>query len=70
MTEKQLKLYVWEEVLTDYTDGIIVVLAHSYEEALEKIEEKEGDGFELTEAKTHPHKVVTRPESFVCWGGG
>jgi hypothetical protein len=29
----ELKLYVWENVLTDYTEGIVCVLAHNEEEA-------------------------------------
>lgn len=32
-----MKLYVWEGVLTDYTDGIMFALASSVEEAREQI---------------------------------
>lgn len=32
--KKNLKLYVWEDVLSDYTDGIMFALAESKEEAM------------------------------------
>lgn len=32
--EKELKLYVWKDVLRDYTAGMAFALAHSYEEAV------------------------------------
>lgn len=37
MPRKKLKLYVWEGVLTDYTDGVMFALAHNVEEAREVI---------------------------------
>ena len=39
----KLKLFVWEGVLSDYTDGIMFALAHTEEEAREMIV-KEWDG--------------------------
>ena len=35
MARKKLKLYVWDGVLTDYTDGVAYALARSPEEAKE-----------------------------------
>lgn len=32
--KNSLKLFVWEEVLTDYTDGVMFSLASSKEEAI------------------------------------
>ena len=65
----ELKLYVWEDVLHDWTSGMMCVLAHSLEEAFVKIDEKyEGDM--IREAKGSPYKVITEPEAFVVYGGG
>jgi len=36
-----MKLYVWEYVLTDYTDGIMFALANSVEEARELIRKED-----------------------------
>ena len=65
-----LKLFVWEGegVLTDYSDGMICVLAESLEEALKLIEHKSA-----TAKRCFPvdaYRVVTEPEAFICWGGG
>jgi len=32
--DKELKLYVWDNVLTDYTDGVAFALAYDVEEAV------------------------------------
>lgn len=42
--KKELKLYVWEGVLCDYTDGIMFALAESVEEARQAILES-ADGW-------------------------
>ena len=39
----KLKLFVWEGVLSDYTDGIMFALAHTEEEAREMIVKKWDD---------------------------
>jgi len=64
-----LKLYVWEGdgVLTDYTNGIIVVLAHDLEEALRLFHD------ECPYYGTPPIerlKVVESPDVFYVYGGG
>ena len=35
-----MKVYIWEGVLTDWTDGMIVVIANNKKEALEQIAEE------------------------------
>lgn len=35
-----MKLYVWENVLTDYTSGMVVVLARDDDEAAAKLQEQ------------------------------
>ncbi len=37
--KKQLKLFVWENVMTDWTPGIAFAMAYDVEEAREKIKE-------------------------------
>lgn len=63
-----LKLWVWEEVLTDYSDGAMWALASSAEEAREVV------------LKAYPHvrqgdlakepKAYDEPVGFAIWGGG
>jgi len=70
MSENKLKLFVWEGegVLTDYTDGMICVLANNLEEALKLIEKKCNhcmNSFPPTK-----YKIISKPEAFVCYGGG
>ncbi len=69
-----MKLYVWENVLTDYTSGIMFALANSIEEARELIIKKEGcehfpEGLVRTDLKADPD-VYDQPCGFTCWGGG
>ena len=65
--EKQLKLYVWEDVLTDYTPGIMFALAESPEEARELIREK--CDYVGEELEQEPECYET-PVGFAVWGGG
>lgn len=65
-----LKLYVWQGdgVLTDYTNGMIAVLAHDMEEAL--LEIAKADSVAAHAFPPERFEVVTEPKAFVCWGGG
>lgn len=65
---KKLKLYVWEEVLTDYTDGMMVALAPNVDEARQLLREECGHLPE--EDLMKEPKVVTEPSAFLVWGGG
>ena len=38
--EEPLKMFVWEHVLKDYTDGLMVALAHDAEEARALLKEE------------------------------
>jgi len=62
-----LKLYVWEGVFTDYTDGIAFALAASPEQARELIHEHMGYG--SSELDTLDPKVYDTPVGFGLWGG-
>lgn len=70
---KNLKLYVWEDVLTDYTSGVIFALAENLTEAkrqvLKKTEKYSQDRIKKEMKYTKP-KIVTDPEGFLIWGGG
>ena len=62
-----LKLFVWEEVLTDYSDGIMFALAENVEEARAEIRNR-GLVIEVDLAKEPD--VYETPIGFAVWGGG
>lgn len=63
---KKLKLYVWEDVLTDYTSGIMVALAPDVETARKLIAEKMT--YKTSDLEKEP-QVVTEPSAFYVYGG-
>ena len=67
MKKDKLKLYVWEDVLTDYTDGIMFALAENAEDARNLIVEKMGH--RTGDLAIEPREVTDR-EGFYVWGGG
>ncbi len=67
MTTKPLKLYVWQGVLTDYTDGIMFALAESQEHARELISKKMG---RRTDELDQDPEVFDSPAGFFLEGGG
>jgi hypothetical protein len=63
-----LKLFVWEDVLCDYTCGMACVLAHDLEEAGRLLAAKYPEytmKLPFSEAR-----VVSEPEAFAVHGGG
>lgn len=70
--EKTLKLYIWKDVLSDYTDGVIFALATDADSA-RKIVLKNAKDWEIRSFKaamsTKP-EVHTKPYGFAVWGGG
>ena len=66
--KKKLKLYVWENVLRDYTSGMMCALATSPDHA-RKLLLKKCDYIPPEQLAQEP-KAVSRPEGFVVWGGG
>ena len=60
-----MKLYVWKDVLCDYTCGMVCVLANDLEEAL-----KLYDALNMGEKLGSPTLIVTEPAAFAVWGGG
>ena len=75
-----LNLYVWEDVLSDYTDGIMFALAESKEEAIGILLEKAGNYKQIVQSgkwlcmkgeleKNEP-KVYYDRVGFFVFGGG
>jgi hypothetical protein len=67
MARKKLKLYVWEDVLCDYTTGVAFALAGSPEEARELIFKKLG--YKDEDLCISP-RCVEKEEGFYVYGGG
>ncbi len=71
MTE-EFKLYVWREVLRDYTAGIAVAAATSPAEAREVVL-RDGEDWEkqsLAGDLVAEPEVYDLPAGAFCWGGG
>lgn len=69
-----MKLFIWEDVLKDYTSGMVVAYAKDIYEAIATIEQNHGKGVS-EECLLSPCRVVCvetdpGPYAFVCWGGG
>lgn len=64
----KLKLYVWEDVLSDYTSGVMFALAPDLETAMRLIRETKVTAVEDELGK--PYKVYDAPVGFALWGGG
>ena len=66
--KKKLKLYVWHDVLTDYTPGVMFALAHNIKEARKLL--LEGCDYLLIEDLRKRPTIYTNPVAFDVWGGG
>lgn len=76
---KPLNLYVWEDVLTDHTSGMVVAVARSLPEAREAVRKTDKSAarnmFDHTPGPAEPDYIIplnkdTKPAGFVVWGGG
>lgn len=65
--DTSLKMYVWEDVLSDYTSGIVVSVASSLGEALSLVRTK--DEIAYDHIKNVEPKIITSPDVFVLYGG-
>lgn len=63
---EKLKLYVWEGVLRDYTNGIMFALAESAEDARKLIADKMP--YEPDDLEIEPREITKR-EGFYIHGG-
>lgn len=64
----QLKLFVWENVLRDYTSGVIFALAEDVDSARKLICAVHGEVV-ASETVKEP-QVFDSPVAFAQWGGG
>lgn len=65
---KNLKLFVWEGVLEDYTAGVMFALAPDVKTARKLLRQK-CDHLPAGDLENEP-VVITKPSAFLCWGGG
>lgn len=65
---KKLQLFVWVNVLSDYSDGIMFALAHDVEEARKAIIASAGGSVAHDLAKEP--EVFDNVVGFAVWGGG
>jgi hypothetical protein len=72
---KDLKLFIWKDVLTDYTSGIAFALAENVEEARKIIfakfekEEQYLSNSLKADLSDKPEMIDTK-DGFYIWGGG
>lgn len=68
---KKLKLFVWENVLRDYTAGMVVILAKDLDDALKVFRKKfPNDDYIIEAFAGYPYKIITEPDAFYIYGGG
>jgi len=72
---KDLKLFIWENVLTDYTSGIAFALAENAEQAREiifaKFEKEEQYLSDTVKADLSDEpEMIDNKAGFYLWGGG
>jgi hypothetical protein len=65
-----LKLFVWEGVLRDYSSGVMFALATDVETARKLIIEKEGDLDSVIRDLQTEYEVYETECGFAVWGGG
>ena len=71
MARKKMKLYVWEGVLVDYSPGVMFAVATSAEEARQVILKDHNLPSVQKDLKGTPDEYdLSKPEGFICWGGG
>ena len=66
----KLKMFIWEGegVLTDWSNGMIAVLAENHSQALKLIEEK--CKYCMGNFPVDDYTIIEHPEAFICYGGG
>lgn len=67
--EEPIKMFVWHNVLTDYTSGMVCILAHDFEEAI-NIAKKEFDNYIVEDFAGKHYEVYSEPHGEYVYGGG
>ena len=71
MEKRELKLFIWEDVLTDYTSGMVAILAYDLENAFEVFRKKfPNEEYVIKDFGGQPYKIITKPDAFYVYGGG
>jgi hypothetical protein len=65
-----VKLFIWNDVLRDYTAGVIFAMAHDVDEARRIIGKADMGEYFLKEVAGPPDEVYDAPAMGYCWGGG
>ncbi len=66
----KMKLYVWDDVLRDWTSGIMFAVAPDVKSAREQILKADPNVPSEDLAKRPSVFQLTSPRAFTCWGGG
>lgn len=64
----ELKMYVWRDVLIDYASGLVCILAHDFEEAIE-IAKTEFEDYIVREFAGAVYQVYDKPHGEYVYGG-
>ena len=67
-----MKLFIWKEVLTDYTDGVVFAIAKNEKQAREIVLQNVNDWEKesVASAMSGAPEVHAEPYGFALWGGG
>jgi len=68
--KNKLKLFVWEDVLSDFTSGIAFAIAETEQEAREILLNKESCLASDASFNGHKPKVYNDKMCYTLWGGG
>jgi hypothetical protein len=70
MKRNKMKVFVWENVLTDYTSGIMFAISPSVEDARLQLL-KRCNYIPEDDLNQQPKEFdLSESAAFVCWGGG
>lgn len=67
--KKQLKMFVWHNVLTDYTSGMVCILAYDFEGAIKQAKE-EFESYIVEDFAGKDYQVYDKPKAEYVYGGG
>ena len=69
MKPRKLKMFIWQDVLTDYTSGMVAIYAYDLEHAL-KIARKKFDKYVVDGFAGVKPIVCSKPDGYYVYGGG